>query len=351
MSMKNIYRIIDANINRAAEASRVLEDTARFTFNEKNISEKLKIMRRNIRVFTSGIEKNCLEARDSQNDIGLEISKNLKIDNKSSLTESISANFKRLQEALRSIEENLKLVSFYEISKKFECLRFDSYTFEKEYFTNINILNKKEKMKTDLYCITAEQYSNGRKNIDVVKSLINAEIKIIQYREKDKTKLVKFRECLEIRKLTADAGVTFIVNDDVDIGLAVSACGVHIGQDDIPIEKVRELTGENMIIGLSTHSPTQAEDAVKRGADYIGVGPIYKTFTKKDVCDPVGLTYLEYAVQNINIPFVAIGGIKEHNISEVANRGAKCISLVTEIVGASDIEGKIRSIRNKLKGE
>lgn len=209
---------------------------------------------------------------------------------------------------------------------------------------------KRQKLDTDLYCITAEEHSRGRDNIQVVEDLIKAGIKIIQYREKEKTLLQKYHECMKIREMTKEAGVTFIVNDDIDIAILVKADGVHIGQDDLPIEKVRELVGGDMIIGLSTHSPEQARDAVQRGADYIGVGPLYRTYTKKDVCEPVGLEYLEYVVKNIDLPFVAIGGIKEHNIQEVALKGARCIALVTEIVGAESIEGMIENLRQKMKG-
>lgn len=211
-------------------------------------------------------------------------------------------------------------------------------------------MEKKDVLDTDIYCITAEEYSRGRSNIEVVKQMIDAGIEVIQYREKEKKMLYKYRECVKIREMTGEAGVTFIVNDDVHLALAVGADGVHIGQEDLPIEKVRELVGEDMIIGLSTHSPAQARDAVRRGADYIGVGPIFRTYTKKDVCQPVGLEYLEYVVNNIDIPFVAIGGIKEHNVKLVKDKGAKCICMVTEIVGAEDIGKKISDIRKILKG-
>ncbi|OEF96181.1 thiamine phosphate synthase [Desulfuribacillus alkaliarsenatis] len=203
-------------------------------------------------------------------------------------------------------------------------------------------------LNTDLYGITAEEYSRGRSNIEVVKKMIEADIKVIQYREKDKKNLYKYQECLEIRKLTADAGVIFIVNDDIDIAMAVEADGVHIGQEDMPISAVRSLIPDNMIIGLSTHSVEQAQVALKQGADYIGVGPIFATNTKKDVCDPVGFTYLEYVAENIDLPFVAIGGIKRHNIKEVQKRGAKCICLVTEIVEAEDIVQRVAEIRDIL---
>ena len=204
-------------------------------------------------------------------------------------------------------------------------------------------------MDTDLYCITSEEHSRGRSNIEVVSEMIKAGVKVIQYREKEKKLLHKYNECLKIRDMTREAGVTFIVNDHIDLAILVRADGVHIGQEDLPIEKVRELVGEEMIIGVSTHSPEQAEDAVKRGADYIGVGPIYRTYTKKDVCDPVGLDYLRYVVRNISIPHVAIGGIKEHNMQEVLECGAKCLAMVTEIVCADNIGEKIRAIKEKMR--
>lgn len=104
-----------------------------------------------------------------------------------------------------------------------------------------------------------------------------------------------------------------------------------------------------MIIGLSTHLPEQAEAAAKSGVvDYIGVGPVFATQTKKDVCSPVGFSYLEYVAHNIDLPFVAIGGIKEDNIIEVQARGARIFALVTELVGANDIPAKVQSIRRRL---
>ena len=215
---------------------------------------------------------------------------------------------------------------------------------------NIGVFNfmRKDCLNTDIYAITSEEHSLGRSNIEVVEQLIKAGVKIIQYREKEKKKLYKFKECKIIREMTKRAGVTFIVNDDVDIALAVKADGVHVGQEDLPVEEVRKIVGEGMIIGLSTHSPAQAMEAVKKGADYIGVGPIFPTKTKKDVCDPVGFEYLDYVVKNIKIPFVAIGGIKEHNIKEVQKRGATCFAMVTELVGARDIVAKVKAIRKRL---
>jgi thiamine-phosphate pyrophosphorylase len=204
-------------------------------------------------------------------------------------------------------------------------------------------------LEADIYGITAEEYSMGRSNIEVVARMIEAGITVIQYREKDKSDRLKYEECLKIREMTRVAGVTFIVNDRPDLALLVGADGIHLGQDDLPPQAVREMVGGEMFIGLSTHSPAQAEAAVRLGVDYIGVGPIFATNTKKDVIAPVGLEYLEYVVENIRMPFVALGGIKEHNIAEVYRRGARCIALVTEIVGAPDIGAKVRALRKAIR--
>lgn len=204
----------------------------------------------------------------------------------------------------------------------------------------------KKQLPAGIYAITAEKFSNGKSNIDVVKEMIKGGVSTIQYREKDNKSIKeKYEECKEIRKLTKEAGVLFIVNDAIDIAMLVDADGIHVGQDDLPVAEVRKLIGDDKIIGLSTHSPEQAQAALKSNVDYIGVGPIYSTNTKVNVCDAVGLEYLEYVVKSINIPFVAIGGIKLKNINEVVQRGAKTISLVTEIVEATDITARIKDIQ------
>jgi thiamine-phosphate pyrophosphorylase len=209
--------------------------------------------------------------------------------------------------------------------------------------------NGKRTLAADIYCITSESHSNGKSNIDVVEEMIASGIQLIQYREKEKKMGEKYHQCIKIRELTRKAGVCFIVNDHVDLALMVEADGVHIGQEDLPIEAVRQLVGPGKVIGLSTHSPEQARDAVARGADYIGVGPIFQTFTKKDVCDPVGLSYLDFVTRHMDIPFVAIGGIKIHNVNQVVRHGADCVSLVTEIVGANHIGNTIKEIRAAIQ--
>ncbi|PIE57563.1 MAG: thiamine phosphate synthase [Desulfobulbus propionicus] len=208
------------------------------------------------------------------------------------------------------------------------------------------------KLPTGIYGMTGEQFSLGRSNIDVVQDMISAGICIIQYREKRHKKKYSdiYAECRAIRQITKKHGVTFIVNDYIDIALLVDADGVHVGQEDLPVPAVRELLGPDKIIGLSTHSPEQCDAASRLGADYIGVGPIYATQTKEDVCAAVGLEYLDYAVAHSALPLVAIGGIKEHNISDVVRHGATTLCLVTEIVGSPDIGAMVKRLTQAIPG-
>lgn len=201
-----------------------------------------------------------------------------------------------------------------------------------------------------IYTITAEAMSNGRDNIEVVGQMLKAGIKFIQYREKTKPALDRYNECLKLRQMTRDNGAIFIIDDFIDLAMAVDADGVHIGQTDLPAQVVRQLIGNDKIIGLSTHSEEQLQKANMLGdiIDYIGVGPVYATQTKKNAV-PVGFSYVEYATKNSKHPFVAIGGIKEHNICDVAAHGAKTFAIVSEIVGADDIVSKINSIKNTLQ--
>ncbi|MDD6088096.1 MAG: thiamine phosphate synthase [Desulfovibrionaceae bacterium] len=200
--------------------------------------------------------------------------------------------------------------------------------------------------ETEFYGITDSGLSLGRPVDEVVRALLNAGVRIIQYREKEKKAGEMLRECLKIRKLTLEYGACFIVNDYVDIAMLCRADGVHVGQEDLPVEEVRRLVGDSMIIGQSTHSPEQAEAALQAGADYIGVGPLFPTKTKKDVCQPVTLSYLDWAAAHSRLPFVAIGGIKRHNIAEVRAHGAKCACLVSEFVGAEDIGRRVEEVRS-----
>lgn len=198
-----------------------------------------------------------------------------------------------------------------------------------------------------LYGITGDNFANGKSNYECVEEMIKGGIKIVQYRDKFKSTREKVEEAKAIKKLCHKNNVLFIVNDDVAVAMLVDADGVHVGQDDMKPDDVRKLIGINKIIGLSTHSEEQGIAAYNNeNVDYIGVGPIFPTTTKDTA--PVGLEYLEFAVKNLHLPFIAIGGIKEYNIDEIIKRGAQRICLVSDIVGAENICKKIINLNSKI---
>ena len=204
--------------------------------------------------------------------------------------------------------------------------------------------------QTDLYALTDEGLSRGRSLEEVARALLGAGIRILQYREKRKKDGEKLEQCRLLRRITREYDACFIIDDHVDIAMLCEADGVHVGQEDIPLADVRALVGSSMCIGVSTHAPEQALAAVEGGADYIGVGPVYATQTKEDVCAPVGLNYVDWVSSHISLPFVCIGGIKAHNIHEVVAHGGTCCALVSEFVSADDIAQAVEKVRRAMHG-
>lgn len=203
--------------------------------------------------------------------------------------------------------------------------------------------------QVDLYGITDSVFAGGRTHYEQAAAMIAGGIRLIQYREKRKKARLMYEECLAIRQLTREAGVVFLVNDHVDLAMAVEADGVHVGQGDLPPAVLRRLLGDAAIIGLSTHAPEEVAAAVASGVvDYVGVGPVFATQTKEDVCAAVGLDYVAHVAARGDMPFVAIGGIKTHNIRQVQAAGARSFAVITDIVGKTDMKAAIGELRQAL---
>lgn len=188
-----------------------------------------------------------------------------------------------------------------------------------------------------LYAITGEEFHKGRDLIQVMEEAILGGVDIIQLRDKYSSKKEVLRKAKLLKELTQKYDIPLIINDHIDVAVAVDADGIHIGQDDLPLEEARKIIGKNKIIGISTHEIEEAREAQNNGADYIGVGPIFPTKSKVDVVDPVTTKYIEEVVKEITIPFVAIGGIKLHNVDQVLDAGATRICAISEIVGNEDV--------------
>ena len=164
---------------------------------------------------------------------------------------------------------------------------------------------------------------------DMVRSVLEAGVTFIQYREKEKTRRQIYEEAVVLRELTRAFHAVLIINDHADIALAADADGVHLGQDDLPLKEARRIMG-GRIIGISTHSLEQAREAEAGGADYIGFGPVFQTVTK-DAGAPKGIDILRTITENVTIPVAAIGGIGPDTVSDVMNAGAGCVAVATAI--------------------
>lgn len=199
-----------------------------------------------------------------------------------------------------------------------------------------------------LYAITGEEFHKGRSLIEVMEEAINGGVDIIQLRDKKSSKKIVLEKARALKKLADKYDIPLIVNDHIDVALAVDANGIHLGQDDLPLVEARKIVGYNKIIGISTHHINEAREAEKNGADYIGVGPIFPTKSKEDVVDPVTTNYVEQVAEEISIPFVAIGGIKLHNVDLVLQAGAKRICAISEIVGSQNVKATCQQFMMKI---
>jgi thiamine-phosphate pyrophosphorylase len=199
-----------------------------------------------------------------------------------------------------------------------------------------------------LYVLTDHILSRGRLNVEVIKAAIAGGADAIQLRDKGFTAKRLIQEALILRDITREGGVPFIVNDRVDVALAADADGVHLGQGDLPISWARRLLGKHKIIGVSTHSVEEAVQAEKDGADYISIGSVFPTTTKSDARPLAGLELITDIKRNVNIPVVAIGGIKEENVAQVGEAGADCIAVISAVVSATDIKQAAKNLREKF---
>lgn len=326
--MSNLKRILDANLNRATEAARILEEIARFLLDDKDLSEKLKNIRHKINAVQDESYGNYLEARDTQNDVGVDIKNS---DKRIDIENIFKANIKRLQQALRTLAEYS--VDNKENAALFEKLRYTSYTLEKIMWGKL-AANKSPLGDKYLYLVTnSDNFATEDEFLDAVASALRGGVDILQLREKTMPAKKILELGKKVKQLCSEYGATFIVNDRIDIAAILDADGVHLGQDDLDVQSAREILGEEKIVGVSTHAPEQALKAVADGSDYIGVGPVFATPTKQGRI-PVGLDYVKWTSENIDIPAFAIGGIDEENIKEVLSAGAKRVAVVRAIINA-----------------
>ena len=193
-----------------------------------------------------------------------------------------------------------------------------------------------------LYLVLDREVAGERSLAEITRCALDGGCRLFQYREKQLPKNEMYRIATELRAITAQDGATFIVNDFSDVALAVQADGVHLGQDDFPLAEARNILGPDQLIGISTHSIEQAIEAEKGGADYIGVGPMYQTNTKKTGLAPLGPDEVGNICAHISIPSFGIGGINFTHIQELQTTGLSGVAVLSAILQAYEIEATVR---------
>ena len=342
----DIARIIDASSNRVREGLRVVEDYARFALDDPSLTRGLKDIRHRLNEAMTGFPAELLiPQRDTTGDVGTHI---MAMDEsiRSSPRDVLIANFKRVTEALRSLEEFSKLYDVW-VSGRFEVLRYDLYTIEKRMLLAVAGARSLENAR--LCLLIGNQPTLGDLTW-LVSEAIEGGVDFIQLREKNRPDRVILDHAREIRIITAKAGVLFAVNDRVDIARLAGADAVHLGQDDLTVRDARRLVGPRMIVGVSTHEPTQLRKAISDGGQYLGVGPVFSSHTKNfHDHELAGTGYVRYAAEATSTPWFAIGGIGPENIDEVLEAGATRVAVSSAILNAERPRNAARALRDRLE--
>jgi thiamine-phosphate pyrophosphorylase len=342
--MREVYRILDANFNRAREALRVAEDCGRFALNDPAITAMAKNLRSDLaEVLQSMPAEEFLASRDTPGDIGTEISSPTE-QHRVDLKDVVTAACKRLSEALRTIEEYGKFISPEKVLK-IERMRYNGYTLEKRIIGRLMVGRRLAEGR--LYVLLGGKQCGGSIR-ETARAAIAGGADAVQLREKDIPDSQLLAMAAELRELTDETGRIFIVNDRPDIAAIVGADGVHLGQHDLPIAETRHLLRPGAIVGRSTHSLEQARAAANEGADYISVGPIFPTQTK-DAGPPVGVELIRQVAQAVTLPIVAIGGITADNARSAIEAGASLVAVCSAICASPQPKAAAEAIKANLR--
>jgi thiamine-phosphate pyrophosphorylase len=337
---KALLRILDANLDRAREGIRVVEEWARFALENGKLVDECKSLRHELAALQS---PTICQSRNTPEDPGTSLS-HPDEEKRSSLTGVVRANFVRTQEALRVLEEYGKLydASFTACIKN---LRYRVYTLEQVFNQSMSTAQQ-VLAQCRLYLVTSPHPNL----VEVVEQALFGGVRLVQLREKTSNDREIMRLGRALRKLCTDHGALFILNDRPDLALALECDGVHVGQEDAGVALARRILGADAVIGRSTHQPAEAMAALAEGADYIGIGPVYATPTKEGR-EPVGLEYVRYCAEQIAVPGFAIGGLDLENVDKVLQAGATRVAVVRAIMDAPDPKHTTQQFLEKLHGQ
>jgi thiamine-phosphate pyrophosphorylase len=338
-----ILRVLDAAANRAGEGLRVVEDCARFVLDDRHLTELLKQLRHELAVTLQSLPLEALlSARETQLDIGVSITAASELA-RADATAVVAASFKRIEQALRSLEEYGKVIDS-STGAAFEGLRYRVYTLERAMEITRSSADRLGGVR--LYVLL-----DGRPSLDefstIAESLVGAGVQMLQLRDKQLGDRELMERARRLCELTRGSAARFVVNDRPDIARLAGAEGVHVGQEELAVKDARVIVGPSALVGASTHSLHQARAAVLDGANYIGVGPTFPSATKSFESH-TGAELLRAVAAEISLPAFAIGGITLENLEGVLATGMRRVAVSAAIVEAADPAAAAREFLRRL---
>ncbi len=339
-----VLRLLDANANRAREALRVLEDYARFVLDDAALSAALKALRHQLADALRGVLSDAVLWRDTPGDVGT-ANKTASELKRQDLAGVVTAAGKRLGEALRSIEEYLKVVSPAD-SPHIEGARYTFYALEQQILRTLRpTAGRFDAVR--LYVLITESVCHHPWEHVAEQALLGG-ADCLQLREKELESGELLRRARLLAQLCRRHGALCIINDRPDIALLSNADGVHLGQDDLPAIDARRILGSDKLIGVSTHHVEQARAARRDGADYIGIGPCFVSGTKqRDFV--AGLDTVREVVEAAALPAVAIAGITEANVDEVLQTGVRAVAVTAAVCAAENPRKAAERLRKRIE--
>jgi thiamine-phosphate pyrophosphorylase len=340
----SVLRLLDANANRAREALRVLEDYSRFVLNDQDTSAKLKSLRHTLAEVMGPLGAQAILHRDTPGDVGV-ANKTAAEQRREDLAHVITAAGKRLGEALRSIEEFLKTQTPADAARV-EAMRYAFYDIEQRLARTLRPTDRFAHVR--LYVLVTEKLCQ-RPWLEAAEEALRGGADCLQLREKELDAGELLRRARQLVALCRKYGTLCILNDRPDVAILADVDGVHVGQEDLPAVEARKLIGPEKILGVSTHRIEQARQAVLDGADYVGIGPFFRSSTKpRDFI--AGPEYARQAAAEIKIPAIAIAGITAGNVDEVLATGIQAVAVSSAVIGAADVRGAAEGLKRKLSG-
>jgi thiamine-phosphate pyrophosphorylase len=356
-----LYRILDANLDRGREALRTIEEWCRFGLENAKLSNQCKQLRQALAIWHVDEFR---QARDTPADVGTTLS-HTNEETRSNIPAVLRANFGRLQEALRVLEEYGKVYN-PKMGAACKHMRYQVYALESQILNFDKPMEIEDRMSNSrhdrlqklqearLYLVTTP----CDRLLETVESAVRGGVKIVQYRQKEGNDCDRMAIAEQLCQICHKYEALFLVNDRVDVAIAVRADGVHLGQQDLPVAIARQILGEDYLIGLSTTCPEELEIAIAANVDYVGVGPVFATPTKPGKA-AAGFEYVRYVSEKLGknldvelggMPWYAIGGIDAENLAGVLGAGASRVAVVRSLMQAPNPELVAKQMISILTG-